>query len=210
MSHRSQAFVAIVFTGALATSVSSSAQSVESTTSLVTMDKVRKAAELLSERAVTDARNLDFPTYRGDAGFLVAEGDSWYDYPLYDVLQNLEGLYNYKVESVAHHGDTLESMVYDADQLAGLALKMDRLSSLKIKPTAILLSGTFAMCACEELSRVPSVARDPTIRTGETSFIQVGKASARWQKDSKILFSPARRETEVGDEEETMTTLILA
>jgi hypothetical protein len=41
---------------------------------------------------------------------LVAEGDSWFDYPLWDILKDLEGGYGYEVESVAHMGDRVEDM----------------------------------------------------------------------------------------------------
>lgn len=107
----------------------------------LTIDGARVAASELSGRAVAEVQRLDFGAYKGGAGVLIAEGDSWFDYPFYDVLQNLEGIYQYKVESTAHKGDTLESMVYDQNQLSGLALKMSRLSSQGIQPIAILLSG---------------------------------------------------------------------
>jgi hypothetical protein len=44
-------------------------------------------------------------------GVLLAEGDSWFDYPLEDVLSALE-LRGYDVESVAHMGDLIEDMAY--------------------------------------------------------------------------------------------------
>src|SRR5688500_17382096 len=46
------------------------------------------------------------------AGVLVAEGDSWFDYPWHDVLRILEDHHGYDVESVAHKGDSIESMAY--------------------------------------------------------------------------------------------------
>lgn len=107
----------------------------------LTADRVQALARQLSDRAILEVQGLEFSAYRGDAGTLVAEGDSWFDYPFYDVLQNLEGVYQYRVESTAHKGDTLESMVYDQDQLSGLALKMSRLAAIKVQPIAILLSG---------------------------------------------------------------------
>jgi len=108
---------------------------------LITREKVQAAATALSERAVVEVQHLQFGSYRGDKGVLIAEGDSWFDYFYYDVLQYLEGAYHYKVESTARAGDTLESMVYDNDQLTRLALKMSRLAALKVNPAAILLSG---------------------------------------------------------------------
>lgn len=47
-----------------------------------------------------------------ELGVIVAEGDSWFDYPLIgkrDILDVLED-YGYQVESVADMGDTVESM----------------------------------------------------------------------------------------------------
>jgi len=74
-------------------------------------------------------------------GLLIAEGDSWFDYPLVDVLDELEDTFGYEMESVAHKGDTVEEMAYDAAQLAGLARKFQKLSENGRTPRAILLSG---------------------------------------------------------------------
>lgn len=71
---------------------------------------------------------------------LVAEGDSWFAYPFFDVLEALEKVYRYDVESVAHAGDTIESMAYDRRQLAGLARRLEKLHAAGRKPAAILLS----------------------------------------------------------------------
>ena len=48
---------------------------------------------------------------------LVAEGDSWFDYPWQDVLRMLEDRHGYDVESVAHKGDRIEDMAYSGGQL---------------------------------------------------------------------------------------------
>jgi hypothetical protein len=74
-------------------------------------------------------------------GLLVAEGDSWFDYPFCDVLAELEDGFSYEVESVAHRGDTIEEMVYDPNQLEKLARKLERLKAGDRRPKAILLSG---------------------------------------------------------------------
>jgi len=74
-------------------------------------------------------------------GLLVAEGDSWFDYPFFDVLEELEDGYNYDIESVAHKGDSAEEMAYDPNQLAGLARKLERLKREGRTPRAVLLSG---------------------------------------------------------------------
>jgi len=75
-------------------------------------------------------------------GLLIAEGDSWFDYPFDDVLDELEDHFGYEIESVAHKGDTVEEMAYDGAQLAGLAKKFQKLSEDGDRiPRAILLSG---------------------------------------------------------------------
>ncbi|MCA8832374.1 SGNH/GDSL hydrolase family protein [Hymenobacter pini] len=75
------------------------------------------------------------------AGVLIAEGDSWFDYPLTDVLTQLEDAHGYDVESVAHKGDRVESMAYDDGQLADFTRRLDKLLRRGVVPRAILLSG---------------------------------------------------------------------
>ena len=77
------------------------------------------------------------PTTR--QGVLVAEGDSWFDYPLVDILEALEDR-GYQVEAVAHRGDTLESMAYDTAQLEALDRLLFRLRQQGQPPRALLLS----------------------------------------------------------------------
>lgn len=83
---------------------------------------------------------------------LVAEGDSWFDYPFFDVLAELEDAHNYTVESVAHRGDSLEEMVYDPNQLEKLARKLEKLHEDRRTPLAILLSGGGNDIAGEEFA----------------------------------------------------------
>lgn len=73
-------------------------------------------------------------------GLLVAEGDSWFDYPFFDVLGCLEER-GYEVESVAHKGDTLEDMAHDQAQVDKLARLFQKLGKRAETPRAILLSG---------------------------------------------------------------------
>jgi hypothetical protein len=84
-------------------------------------------------------------------GVLIAEGDSWFDYPFFDVLERLEDKFDYRVESVAHKGDTLEEMAYDPTQLNKLARLFERVKADRRKPRAILLSGGGNDIAGEEL-----------------------------------------------------------
>jgi hypothetical protein len=85
-------------------------------------------------------------------GLLMAEGDSWFDYPFVDVLGELEDSFGYTVESVAHKGDTIEEMVYDPNQLEKLARKLQKLADQELVPRAILLSGGGNDIAGEEFS----------------------------------------------------------
>jgi lysophospholipase L1-like esterase len=75
------------------------------------------------------------------AGVLVAEGDSWFDYPFHDVLKELEDRHAYDVESVAHRGDQIEEMAYGGNQLEELTRRIEKLLRRGITPKAVLLSG---------------------------------------------------------------------
>jgi lysophospholipase L1-like esterase len=86
------------------------------------------------------------------AGLLVAEGDSWFDYPFHDVLEELEQRFNYSIESVAHRGDSVEEMVYDTGQLDRLAQRFERLARANRRPRAILLSAGGNDIAGEEFA----------------------------------------------------------
>ena len=80
-------------------------------------------------------------TTRTTAGFLVAVGDSWFDYPIQDVLTVLEDNYGYSVQSAAHAGDAIESMAYTGGQLDKHARCIDKVKAHGGNPKAILLSG---------------------------------------------------------------------
>jgi lysophospholipase L1-like esterase len=75
------------------------------------------------------------------AGVLIAEGDSWFDYPFHDVLDDLEDIHGFDVESVAHKGDTVEDMAYSGGQLDGFARRVEKVLRSGTRPRAILLSG---------------------------------------------------------------------
>jgi lysophospholipase L1-like esterase len=86
----------------------------------------RKRARVLGRRAST--------------GLLIAEGDSWFDYPFHDVLRLLEDDHGYDIESVAHKGDAVEDMAY-AGQFEDFARRLEKLLRQNQPPKAILLSG---------------------------------------------------------------------
>lgn len=74
-------------------------------------------------------------------GTLVAEGDSWFDYPGSDVLDYLEDVYKYDVESLAKAGHRIEDMAYAGGQLDELARRLEKLLRDGKSVRAILLSG---------------------------------------------------------------------
>src|SRR5271169_2723062 len=60
------------------------------------------------------------------AGYLLAVGDSWFDYPIHDVLTRLDDNYGYNIESSAHRGDPIETMVSRVGQLDKFARCIDK------------------------------------------------------------------------------------
>jgi lysophospholipase L1-like esterase len=101
-------------------------------------------------------------------GILVAEGDSWFDYPLNDVLSMLEDDHAFEVEAVAHKGDTVEDMAYGIGQFDGFVRLLEKILRRGDVPEAILLSGggndiaggEFAVLINHFLSGLPSVNDD--------------------------------------------------
>jgi hypothetical protein len=100
-----------------------------------TPPRLRARAPAVSPRLVRAAGGP------GRRGVLVAEGDSWFDYPWHDVLRMLEDEHAWDVESVAHKGDRVEDMAYSGGQLEELARTIERLLRQSMIPNAILLSG---------------------------------------------------------------------
>lgn len=95
------------------------------------------------------------------AGTLIAEGDSWFDYPLHDVLRLLEDEYDYDVESVARRGDRMEDMAYSPDQFEELARRLEKLLRTERVPRAILLSGGGNDIAGDEFAMLLNHAASP-------------------------------------------------
>jgi len=102
------------------------------------------------------------------AGILIAEGDSWFDYPMQDVLRILEDEYLYEVDSVAHKGDNVEDMAYSGGQFEEFSRHLEKLLRDNKVPKAILLSGggndiagdEFAILLNHAASALPSVNED--------------------------------------------------
>ncbi|HKD06788.1 MAG TPA: hypothetical protein VKB79_12875 [Bryobacteraceae bacterium] len=75
------------------------------------------------------------------AGFLVALGDSWFDYPVHDVLTKLHDDFGYNIESTAHRGDPVELMAYGDGQVSGLGRMFQKIAAQGATPKAVLMSG---------------------------------------------------------------------
>lgn len=105
---------------------------------------------------------------RATTGVLIAEGDSWFDYPLHDVLRFLEDDHGYDVESVAHKGDAVEDMAFGSGQLEELTRRIEKVLRNGVIPKAILLSGggndvggdQFAMLLNHKQSQMPHLNED--------------------------------------------------
>jgi hypothetical protein len=76
----------------------------------------------------------------GTKGWLIAEGDSWFDYPGTDLLNALQQS-AYDVESVARAGDRVEMMAFGRGQLDKFAAAVEKVIGSGQTPKAILLSG---------------------------------------------------------------------
>ncbi|MEM7193949.1 MAG: hypothetical protein AAF402_03305 [Pseudomonadota bacterium] len=74
-------------------------------------------------------------------GVLIAEGDSWFDYPGDDILSILEDEYDYDVKSVARKGDEIQEMAFQGNQLERFVRKLEKCIRRSEIPDAILLSG---------------------------------------------------------------------
>lgn len=98
--------------------------------------KAKLEVEQPEKRALTKA-----PVTHASMGVLIAEGDSWFDYPFHDVLTELEDSYGFDVESAAHRGDTIEGMAYSDGQLDDFSRRVERVLRTGVEPRAILLSG---------------------------------------------------------------------
>ncbi|WP_263367247.1 SGNH/GDSL hydrolase family protein [Edaphobacter bradus] len=74
-------------------------------------------------------------------GFLIAAGDSWFDYFDRDILEQLKEHYGYTVRSAAHAGDRIEAMVEHDSQLYKLQECLEEVLDQGAVPQAVLISG---------------------------------------------------------------------
>jgi hypothetical protein len=102
---------------------------------------VAKAPALRVRRAT--AIDPQFVRAAGPKGIatLIADGDSWFDYLWFDILDTLEDEYGYDVESAARAGDRVETMAYDQSQLTKFRKALEKVVRRHEVPKAVLLSG---------------------------------------------------------------------
>jgi lysophospholipase L1-like esterase len=107
----------------------------------------RRAAAIASAPRTARARALPIePRFIRAAGpkavaTLVAEGDSWFDYLWYDVLNMLESEHGYEIESVARSGARVEDMAFAGGQLARFTQVLEKMLRRHEVPRAVLISG---------------------------------------------------------------------
>jgi hypothetical protein len=102
------------------------------------------ASKLRMNLTLTLADNHVADSVVETAGYLVAAGDSWFDYPFPfddDILIQLHDLHGYNIESSARHGDRIENMPYSGGQLDKFRRCVDKLHDQGVTPKAALLSG---------------------------------------------------------------------
>jgi GDSL-like Lipase/Acylhydrolase family len=95
------------------------------------------------------------------AGYLLAIGDSWFDYPFYDVLKLLDDNYGYNIEKTAHAGDRIESMAYHGGQMDEFARSAEKIQSHGATPKAVLVSGGGNDLAGDEFGMLLNSAASP-------------------------------------------------
>ena len=90
-------------------------------------DERRHRAAALRRRGLAPGARAPAPS----AGTLVAEGDSWFDFPFTDVLKVFERA----------HGYDVEYMAYGGEQLSAFTLRLDRVLRRGEPLRGVLLSG---------------------------------------------------------------------
>lgn len=109
---------------------------------------------------------------------VVAEGDSWFDYPLgLDVVDQLEKNHGYVVESLAKFGDTLENMTYGSKYNESSHQPQqpidDTIAAIKKhKPKFFLFSGGGNDVAGVELETLLNHARSVSNPKGITPYMR--------------------------------------
>ncbi len=123
--------------------------------------RVAQAELVATPRALIRARAVTALGAPPRAGILIAEGDSWFNYPGHDVLTLLEDDHDFDVESVAHRGDRIENMAYAGGQLDDFTRRLEKVLRKGDVPRAILLSGGGNDIAGDEFGMLLNHAASP-------------------------------------------------
>ncbi len=94
-------------------------------------------------------------------GVLIAEGDSWFDYPRRDVVSALRSEHSFDVRSVAHYGHRVEDMAYGGRQLHDFSQKLEDALRAGNRVRAVLLSGGGNDIAGDEFALLINHALSP-------------------------------------------------
>jgi len=103
-------------------------------------------------------------------GPLVAEGDSWFDYPVplaVDILDCLRTIHGFQIEKHAKYGDTLENMIFGS----GITPLLQAIR--EIRPKALLFSGGGNDVAGDEFGGYLNHQRSglPLVRPNVTDYL---------------------------------------
>lgn len=140
------------------------------------------------------------------AGYLLALGDSWFDYPIRDVLTNLDEHYGYDIESSAHKGDSVEFAVSHVGQLDKFARLIDKIVSIGAKPKAILVSGGGDDIAGAEFGMLIDDIDLPN--GGWNEQIVAGVIDVRVATAYRLLFAKINALCQGGDLQQTFPILV--
>lgn len=105
------------------------------------IDEARLRGRQLGLEALHQGTVRNAAARSGPRTAIIAEGDSWFDFPWSDVLTSLEDNHLYEVTSVARHGHTLEHMAYSGGQIAQFRRALQKMKDRQEPPQAVLLSG---------------------------------------------------------------------
>jgi hypothetical protein len=110
---------------ARAQAVSELSTAVVAATPALAMDAIPSAAIAKLMKAPSTHVALTAAAKKDTKGWLIAEGDSWFDYPGTDILDALEQS-AYDVQSVASAGDRIEMMAFGRGQLEKFATAVEK------------------------------------------------------------------------------------
>ena len=120
------------------------------------------------------------PVARGNKKHLIAEGDSWFDIPIFtDIVDQLENKHDFDVTNVAHLGDTIESMAFSFAQRSSFTRQLKKMVARDESPEAVLLSGGGNDIAGEQFRLLINPATSPIPGVNQTMLQQLVETRLR-------------------------------